>query len=339
MPYPFMRIRRIYVPDSQDNHKLMKSKKELHHPLIRRKKKDGSFQMCIDYRELNKLTVKNCYSLLRIDDLFDQLQGSSVCSKIDLRSGYHQLRVCKEDISKTAFRTHPAKIESIKDWASPKTATEIRHFLGLVGYYQRFIEGFSKIAKSITKLTQKKAADRVVAPTLGSAIILLETANEFAIKGWYNQIFYHNLNETTQEALNVATDGIFLYKNPNQAYQLLKDKVLQKLDWAKNQKSKPLKRTVAFIDEGPSNTDTDKIMARMDAMTMKVDAQYKELKSNPKPLAPDQDDNDLPMSQKKEAKLMQTFQKICFYNNFRDHDSNRDNWRSSRRNDYNRDNY
>ncbi|GJR07697.1 putative reverse transcriptase domain-containing protein [Tanacetum coccineum] len=69
------------------------------------KKKDGSFQMCIDYRELNKLTMKNGYPLLRINDLFDQLQGSSVYSKIDLRSGYHQLRVRDEDIPKTAFRT------------------------------------------------------------------------------------------------------------------------------------------------------------------------------------------------------------------------------------------
>nr|GFC30680.1 putative reverse transcriptase domain-containing protein [Tanacetum cinerariifolium]GFC33463.1 putative reverse transcriptase domain-containing protein [Tanacetum cinerariifolium] len=69
------------------------------------KKKDGSFRMCIDYRELNKLTVKNRYPLPRIDDLFDQLQGSSVYSKIDLRSGYHQLRVREEDIPKIAFRT------------------------------------------------------------------------------------------------------------------------------------------------------------------------------------------------------------------------------------------
>ncbi|GJW60411.1 putative reverse transcriptase domain-containing protein [Tanacetum coccineum] len=210
--------------------------------------------MCIDYRELNKLTVKNRYPLPRIDDLFDQLQGSSVYSKIDLRSGYHQLRVREEDILKTAFRTRyghyefqvmpfgltnapavfmdlmnrvckpyldkfvivfiddiliyskskqeheehlkiilellkkeelyakfskcefwipkvqflghvidsegihvdPAKIESIKDWTSPKSPTEIRQFLGLAGYYRRFIEGFSKIAKPMTKLTQKK---------------------------------------------------------------------------------------------------------------------------------------------------------------------------------------
>nr|GEV06139.1 putative reverse transcriptase domain-containing protein [Tanacetum cinerariifolium] len=174
-------------------------------PVLFVKENDGSFRMCIDYRELNKLTVKNRYPLPRIDNLFDQLQGSSVYSKIDLRSGYHQLRVREQDVPKTAFRTRyrhyefqvmpfgltnapaeklyakfskcefwipkvqflshvidsrgihvdPAKIESIKDWASPKTPTEICQFLGLAGYYRRFIEGFSKISKSMTKLTQR----------------------------------------------------------------------------------------------------------------------------------------------------------------------------------------
>nr|GFB69005.1 putative reverse transcriptase domain-containing protein [Tanacetum cinerariifolium] len=74
-------------------------------PVLFVKKKDGSFRMCIDYRELNKLTVRNRYPLPRIDDLFDQLQGSSIYSKIDLRSGYHQLKVREEDIPRTPFRT------------------------------------------------------------------------------------------------------------------------------------------------------------------------------------------------------------------------------------------
>ncbi|GKB67656.1 putative reverse transcriptase domain-containing protein, partial [Tanacetum coccineum] len=207
-------------------------------PIIFVKKKDGSFRMCIDYWELNKLTVKNHYPLPIIDDLFDQLQGSSVYSKIDLRSDYHQLRVRDEDIPKTAFRTRyghyefqvmpfgltnapavfmdlmnrvykpyldkfvivfiddiliysrneeehanhiriilellkkeklyakfskcdfwisivqflehlidsqglhvdSAKIEAVKNWASPTTPTEVHQFLGLTGYYQKFIK-------------------------------------------------------------------------------------------------------------------------------------------------------------------------------------------------------
>ncbi|GJY29288.1 putative reverse transcriptase domain-containing protein, partial [Tanacetum coccineum] len=222
-------------------------------PVLFVKKKDGSFRMCIDYRELNKLTIKNRYPLPRIDDLFDQLQGSSVYSKIDLRSGYHQLRIREEDIPITAFRTRyghyefqvmpfgltnapavfmdlmnrvckpyldkfvivfiddiliysknkeehdkhlktildllrseklyakfskcdfwldsvqflghvidsngvhvdPAKIEAIKNWAAPTTPTEVRQFLGLAGYYRRFIKEFSLISKPLTKLTQK----------------------------------------------------------------------------------------------------------------------------------------------------------------------------------------
>ncbi|GKC83426.1 putative reverse transcriptase domain-containing protein [Tanacetum coccineum] len=221
-------------------------------PVLFVKKKDGSFRMCIDYKELNKLTTKNRYRLPRIDDLFDQLQGSQFFSKIDLRSGYHQLRVHEDDIPKTAFRTHyghfeftvmpfgltnaptvfmdlmnrvcrpyldkfvivfiddiliysktqeehvehlrlvlgllkkeklyakfpkcefwlrevqflrhvingdgihvdPSKIEAVKNWKAPRTPTEVRSFLGLAGYYRRFIENFSKIDKSLTILTQ-----------------------------------------------------------------------------------------------------------------------------------------------------------------------------------------
>ncbi|GJW31369.1 putative reverse transcriptase domain-containing protein [Tanacetum coccineum] len=80
-------------------------------PVLFVKKKDGSFRVCIDYRELNKLTIKNRYSLPRIDDLFDQLLGSQFFLKIDLRSGYHQLRLHEDDISKTVFRTRYGHFE------------------------------------------------------------------------------------------------------------------------------------------------------------------------------------------------------------------------------------
>ena len=70
------------------------------------KKKDGSLRLCIDYRQLNNVTIRNQYPLPRIDELFYQLQGSRVYSKIDLRSGYHHLRVQEGDVPKTVFRTH-----------------------------------------------------------------------------------------------------------------------------------------------------------------------------------------------------------------------------------------
>ncbi|GJX65210.1 hypothetical protein Tco_0299553 [Tanacetum coccineum] len=197
------------------------------------------------------------------------------------------------------------------------------------------------------------AVDHFVALTFGSAITIPKTANEFAIKemlrnchgqnitkGNIIKIFYYGLNETTQEAFNAAAVGIFLYKTPNQAYQLLEDKVLLKLDWAKNQKPKsPLKKIVAFADEGSSNSSTNKIMARMDAMTMKMDAQYKYIQSRSNLPTLDYNDDDTAMSREEKAKFMQNFQRIRFYNDYRDRDSNRDNWHSSRRNDYNRDYY
>nr|AAV31295.1 putative polyprotein [Oryza sativa Japonica Group] len=223
-------------------------------PVIFVEKKDHTQRMCVDYRALNEVTIKNKYPLPRIDDLFDQLEGATVFSKIDLRSGYHQLRIREEDIPKTAFTTRyglfectdmsfgltnasaffmnlmnkvfmeyldkfvvvfiddiliysktkeeheehlrlaleklrehqlyakfskcefwlsevkflghvissggvavdPSNVESVLSWKQPKTVSEIRSFLGLAGYYRRFIENFSKIARPMTRLLQKE---------------------------------------------------------------------------------------------------------------------------------------------------------------------------------------
>ncbi|GKA66784.1 reverse transcriptase domain-containing protein, partial [Tanacetum coccineum] len=125
--------------------------------------------------------------------------------------------------------------------------------------------------------------------------------------------------EITQEVLNVAAGGIFIYKTPNQAYQLLEDKVLLKLDWAKNQKTKStLKKAVTFADGGSSNSDTDKIMARMDAMTLKMDAQYKELHSTAKKTKPDLYEDDIPMSREEEAKSGKSYNSPVNPNNQQD---------------------
>nr|GEZ68199.1 putative reverse transcriptase domain-containing protein [Tanacetum cinerariifolium] len=222
-------------------------------PVLFDKKNDGSIRLCMDYRELNKITIRNRYPLPRIDDLFDQLQGAMHFSKIDLRSSYHQLRVKEQDVSKTAFRTRyghyeflvmpfgltnapaifmdlmnrifhefldkfvivfindildfskskeehedhlrtvlqslrqeklyakfskcefwlssvaflghivsaegitmdPAKVEAITKWPRPTSVTEVRSFLGLAGYYRKFVEGFSRLALPLTKLMRK----------------------------------------------------------------------------------------------------------------------------------------------------------------------------------------
>eukprot|EP00253_Pinus_taeda_P033032 PITA_33032 len=222
-------------------------------PVLFVRKKDGTLRMCIDYRQLNKLTIKNKYPLPRIDELFDQVKGATVFSKIDLRSGYHQIRIKEEDIAKTAFRTRyghyefvvlpfgltnapatfmclmnsvfhqfldkfvlifiddiliysrskeeheehlrmvlqtlrehqlyaklskcdfykeeiqylghviskegivvdPEKIKTILDWPVPKDVADIRSFMGLAGYYRRFVEGFSRVAYPITSLHKK----------------------------------------------------------------------------------------------------------------------------------------------------------------------------------------
>ena len=82
-------------------------------PVLFVKKKDGSFRMCIDYRQLNKVTIKNKYPIPRIDDLFDQLQGACVFSKIDSRSGYHQLKIRATDVPNTDLRTRYGHYEFV----------------------------------------------------------------------------------------------------------------------------------------------------------------------------------------------------------------------------------
>ncbi|KAA0060555.1 hypothetical protein E5676_scaffold420G00740 [Cucumis melo var. makuwa] len=152
-------------------------------PVLFVKKKDGSVHLCINYRELNKVTVKNRYPLPRIDDLFDQLQGATVFSKIDLRSGYHHIHgldeqetlranklyakfsKCEFWLKKVTFLCHvvssegvsvdPAKIKAVTSWPRPSTVSEIRSFLGLTGYYRRFMEDFSRVASPLTQLTRK----------------------------------------------------------------------------------------------------------------------------------------------------------------------------------------
>ncbi|GJR12913.1 putative reverse transcriptase domain-containing protein [Tanacetum coccineum] len=233
-------------------------------PVLFIEKKDASFRICIDYRELNKLTVKNRYPFPRIDDLFDQLQGLRFFSKIDLRPGYHQLRVHEDDIPKTTtyldkfvivfiddiliysktqeayvehlrlvlgllkkeklyakfskcefwlrevqflrhvitgngFHVDPSKIEAVKNWKAPRTLTEVRSFLGLAGYYRRFINNFSKIAKSLTILTQKSLPDGpkdfVVycdAFGIGPGYVLMQReldAVVFALKIWRHYLY------------------------------------------------------------------------------------------------------------------------------------------------------
>ena len=222
-------------------------------PVIFVKKSDGTMRMCIDYRALNKITVKNKYPLPRIDELFDRLVGSKIFSKLDLRSGYHQIRIVENDIHKTAFRTRyglfeftvlpfgltnapatfmnlmndifkpyldefivvylddilvfskdmkshlkhleqcfkilqenklyaklskcsfgkseidflghiitsegiatdPSKTESIRNWPTPNTLTELRSFLGLANYYLQFVKNYAEIASPLTELLKK----------------------------------------------------------------------------------------------------------------------------------------------------------------------------------------
>ncbi|GJR71719.1 putative reverse transcriptase domain-containing protein [Tanacetum coccineum] len=143
--------------------------------------------MCIDYHELNKLTVKNRYPLPRIDDLFDQLQGSSVYSMINLRSGYHQLRVRDGDIPKTVFRTRYGYYEFHAFWIDKRTGSihglHDLEYLKLIlellkkdELYAKFLKcefWLSKVLSAITDdLSKAKAAFQLLKQKLCSASIL-----------------------------------------------------------------------------------------------------------------------------------------------------------------------
>ncbi|GJZ86084.1 putative reverse transcriptase domain-containing protein [Tanacetum coccineum] len=197
-------------------------------PVLFVKKMDGSFRMCIDYRELNKLTVKNRYPLPRIDDLFDQLQGSSIYSKIDLRLGYHQLRVREQDIPKTAFQTRyghyefqvipfgltnepavqflghvidsrgihvdPAKIESIKDWEL------LRHRQRSAKYRSCWLLSQQKLCSAPILDLPKGSEDFVVycdASHKGLGVVLMQRDKVIAYAS--RQLKIHEKNYTTHD--------------------------------------------------------------------------------------------------------------------------------------------
>nr|XP_023872616.1 uncharacterized protein LOC111985197 [Quercus suber] len=169
------------------------------------RKADGSWRMCIDYRALNQETIKDKYPIPVIDELLDELGGAYVFSKLDLRSGYHQIRMREEDIPKTSFRTHeghyeflvmpfgltnaPSTFQSLMNaifrpflrkfvlvffddiliysktlsdhlghlrvWPIPKDVKALRGFLGLTGYYRKFVKGYGQIAAPLTALLKK----------------------------------------------------------------------------------------------------------------------------------------------------------------------------------------
>ncbi|KAA0042451.1 reverse transcriptase [Cucumis melo var. makuwa] len=153
-------------------------------PVILVPKKDGTWRMCVDCRAINKITVKYRHPIPRLDDMLDELHGANLFSKIDLKSGYHQIRMHVGDEWKTAFKTKfglyewlvmsfcltnapstfmrmeflsndEEKVKAIREWPTPTNASEVRSFHGLASFYRRFIKDFSSIASPLTELVKK----------------------------------------------------------------------------------------------------------------------------------------------------------------------------------------
>ncbi|XP_073021562.1 uncharacterized protein [Primulina eburnea] len=213
------------------------------------KKKDGSWRFCVDYRALNAVTVRDQYPIPTIDELFDELQDALIFSKLDLRSGYHQIRALMNKIfrpflrqfvifffddildvqlfakmSKCQFCQHtidylghivgsgkvqadPTKLEAMDNWPLPKTIKHLRGFLGLTGYYRRFIRGYATIAAPLTELLKKEAF--VWSETATSAFVALKSAMMEALVLHLPNFSKVFVVET--DASNVQ-DGILFYK-------------------------------------------------------------------------------------------------------------------------------
>ncbi|MCH87769.1 putative retroelement pol polyprotein, partial [Trifolium medium] len=167
-PYRFSLIQKDVidkiVQDMLDQGIVQHSTSPFASPTILVRKKDGSWRLCVDFRRLNDLTIKDRFPIPLIEDLMDELHGSVIFSKLDLRSGYHQLRMAPGEAHKTAFKTHSGHFEYlVMPFGLTNAPTsfqalmnqQLRGFLGLAGYYRRFVKDFGKLAKPLTDLLRK----------------------------------------------------------------------------------------------------------------------------------------------------------------------------------------